>query len=134
MYLHIDIVGITGETTVGTAINPLQVDAQMEDALIQASGYAPMENLVEEDGYVKTPNLSTCLIPTVLDIPKKMKNIILEVPDRRGPWGVRGMGEIPFLALAPVIAAGIHAAAGVWIDQFPLTPEVVLQALEEAKA
>jgi len=136
--VEVEVDTVTGQVTisnlicatdVGKAINPLQVDGQVEGALVQAMGYVLMENFVEENGYVKTPNLSTYLIPTVLDIPAKNRNIIMEIPDPRGPWGASGVGEMPFLALAPAITAAVHDATGVWIDRFPLTPEVVLDAL-----
>lgn len=126
---HVRLTNLICATDVGKAINPIQVDGQIEGALVQAAGYALLENFIEENGYVKTPNLSTYLIPTVLDIPEKMENIILEYPDPRGPWGARGVGEMPYLALAPAIIGAIHSATGVWIDQFPLTPERVLTAL-----
>jgi CO/xanthine dehydrogenase Mo-binding subunit len=131
---QVTISNLVCATDVGRAINPLQVDAQVEGALVQAAGYALLENFVEQDGYVKTPDFSTYLIPTVLDIPEKNKNIILEIPDPRGPWGASGVGEMPFLAMAPAVAAAVYDATGVWIDKFPLTPEVVLDALEESEA
>ena len=126
---HVKLTRLICATDVGKAINPLQVDAQIEGALVQAAGYALMENFIEEDGYVKTSNLSTYLIPTVLDIPDKIESIIIEHPDPRGPWGARGVGEMPYLALTPAIVAAVHSATGVWVDQFPLTPERVLTAL-----
>lgn len=130
---QVKLINIICATDVGKAINPLQVDGQIEGALVQALGYALTENFIEEGGYVKTPNLSTYLIPTVLDIPEKMQRIILEYPDPRGPWGARGVGEMPYLALAPAIVAAVHAALGVWIDEFPLTPERVLSAMGKLK-
>ena len=65
----------------------------------------------------------------MLDIPKKVESIILEHPDEVGPWGVRGMAEMPYLPLAPAVIAAVHDATGVWIDEFPLTPERVLRGL-----
>ncbi len=114
---------------VGKAIHPQNIVGQLEGGLTQGVGYAVMENFVEKDGFVLTPTLSTYLIPTVLDIPEKIDTHILEVPDPRGPWGARGVGEVAIMATAPAIVAGVHAATGVWIDQFPLTPERVLSAL-----
>ena len=49
--------------------------------------------------------------------------------DPRGPWGVRGMGEMPFVPLAPALVAAVHDATGVWFDELPLTPERVLGGL-----
>jgi len=78
---------------------------------------------------VLTDQFSTYLIPTIRDIPEKIESVILEIPDPSGPWGARGVGELPYLIVAPVIGAAIHDATGVWIDQFPFTPERVLRAL-----
>jgi CO/xanthine dehydrogenase Mo-binding subunit len=114
---------------IGKAINPQQVEGQLEGGLVQAAGYAVLENFVEKDGHVLTPSFSTYLIPTVMDIPEQMETIILEYPDPRGPWGARGVGEMPFLPFAPAVTAAVHAASGVWFDEFPLTPERVLRGL-----
>jgi len=128
----------TGEVTiekiicaidVGKAINPQQVEGQVQGGLIQSFGYAILENFIEKDGKVLTPNLSTYLIPTVLDIPEKMEMIIMETPDPRGPWGARGIGETMNMCLAPAVAAAVYDATGVWFDEFPLTPERVLRGL-----
>ncbi len=114
---------------VGKAINPQQVEGQIEGAVVQAAGYAILENFVQEKGYVKTPFLSNYLIPTVLDVPDRVKSLILEFPDQVGPWGVRGMAEMPYIPFAAAVIAAMHDATGIWFDQFPLIPERVLRAL-----
>ncbi len=114
---------------VGKAINPQQLIGQIEGAIVQAAGYTILENFIEQDGKVLTPTLSTYLIPTVLDIPDKVHSLVLEYPDENGPWGARGMGEMPFLPFAPAVIDAVHAATGVWFDDFPLTPERVLRGL-----
>ena len=114
---------------VGQAINPQLVEGQIEGAIAQAQGYALMENFQMKDGYVLTDQLSTYLIPTVLDVPDEVKPVIVEVPDSRGPWGARGVGEPPFLPLAPAILAAIHDATGIWMDEIPVTPERMWKAL-----
>jgi CO/xanthine dehydrogenase Mo-binding subunit len=88
-----------------------------------------MEYLVSREGRILNPYLSTYLIPTSLDVPPKVKSVVLEHPDPIGPWGVRGMAEMPFLPLAPAIAAAIFDATGVWMDSQPFTGEKVLKAL-----
>ncbi len=117
---------------VGRAINPQLVAGQIEGAVVQAAGYAVLENFVMRDGKVLTPHLSTYLIPTVLDVPERVRPVILEYADPNGPWGARGMAEMPYLPLAAAVASAIHSATGVWIDRFPYTPERVLQALIDA--
>ena len=111
---------------VGRAINPEQVEGQIEGSVVQAAGYGILENFIQAGGQVLTDTFSTYLIPTVLDIPDRVESIILEVADPIGPFGARGMGEMPFLPLVPAVTAGIHSATGKWLDRFPYTPERVL--------
>ena len=114
---------------VGQAINPQQVQGQIEGAVVQAAGYTVTENFIQKDGYVLTDKLSNYLIPTVLDVPDQVQSLILEYADPIGPYGARGVGEMPFLSLAPAIIAAVHDATGVWFHEFPLTPERVLRGL-----
>ncbi len=114
---------------VGKAINPQQVEGQIEGAIVQAAGYALLENFIQEQGITKTRTLSTYLIPTVLDIPKRVKPVVLEYADPIGPWGARGMGEMPYMPLAPAVITAVKNATGKWFDEFPLTPEKVLRGL-----
>ncbi len=114
---------------VGKAINPMQVVGQVEGAVVQAAGYALMENFIQKDGIVQTDMLSNYLIPTVLDIPDEVESIILEMAEPNGPYGARGMGEMPFIPLAPAIVDALHDATGVWFHDFPLTAERVLRGL-----
>jgi CO/xanthine dehydrogenase Mo-binding subunit len=126
---QVKITDVTVADDVGKAINPLQVRGQIEGAVIQAAGYAVLENFVQREGYVQTQHLSTYLIPTIVDIPERVRSLILEYPDPNGPWGARGMAEMPFLPLAPAVVAALHSATGVWFHEFPLTPERVLRGL-----
>jgi CO/xanthine dehydrogenase Mo-binding subunit len=123
---------VVSANDVGKAINPQVVQGQIEGAVVQAQGWAVTEELKVEKGHVLNPYLSTYLIPTVLDVPDQVDSVILEVPDPRGPWGARGMGEMPFLPLAPAIAGAVFDATGVWFDQLPLTPERVARGIAEA--
>jgi CO/xanthine dehydrogenase Mo-binding subunit len=125
----VHILDVISTNDVGQAINPQQLQGQIEGAVVQAAGYAVLENFVQKDGFVQTQHLSTYLIPTVLDVPQRVKPVVLEYPDPIGPWGARGVGEMPFLPLAPAIVAAVHDATGVWFHEFPLTPERVLHGL-----
>jgi CO/xanthine dehydrogenase Mo-binding subunit len=130
---HVRITRVVVADDVGKAINPDLVTGQIEGAVVQAQGYAITEDFKTKEGRVLTDQFSTYLIPTILDIPGKIESVIVEVPDPNGPWGARGLGEIPFLPLVPAIAAAIHDATGVWINEFPFTPERVLRALNKIK-
>jgi CO/xanthine dehydrogenase Mo-binding subunit len=125
----VHILDVVCANDVGRALNPQQVEGQIEGAVVQAAGFTILENFVQKGGYVQTQHLSTYLIPTVLDVPEHVHSLILEYPDPIGPWGARGMGEMPFLPMAPAVVAALHDATGVWFDEFPLTPERVLRGL-----
>ncbi|MGB4869620.1 MAG: molybdopterin cofactor-binding domain-containing protein, partial [Candidatus Promineifilaceae bacterium] len=116
---------------VGKAINPMLVQGQIEGAVVQAHGYALMENLQLKDGRILNPYLSQYLIPGIKDIPARVESIIMEVPDPIGPFGARGMAEMPFLPLAPAIVAALHDATGIWFDEIPLVPYKVVQKLRQ---
>jgi CO/xanthine dehydrogenase Mo-binding subunit len=128
---QIKLLNVVCTNDVGHAINPQQVTGQIEGAVVQAAGYAILENFIQNDGNVQTRGLSTYLIPTILDIPEKIDSVVLEYPDPIGPWGARGMAEMPLLPLTPAVVAAVHSATGVWIDEFPLTPERVLASLHK---
>lgn len=128
---HIHLCQVVAANDVGKAINPEQVIGQIEGAVVQAQGYAIMEHLISQEGVIQNPHLSTYLIPTALDIPLEIKSVVLEYADPIGPWGARGMAEMPFLPLAPAIAAAVHDATGVWLDELPFTPDRVVAALRK---
>ena len=126
---HLRIVDVVSANDVGKAVNPQQVQGQIEGAVVQAAGYAVLEDFKQPGGYVQTPHLSTYLIPTVLDVPDRVQSVILEYPDPIGPFGARGMAEMPYIPVAPAVTAALHDATGVWFDEFPLTPERILRGL-----
>jgi CO/xanthine dehydrogenase Mo-binding subunit len=128
---HVNVLRVVSAHDVGKAINPDLIVGQVEGAVVQALGYAVMENLVSKDGRILNPYLSTYLIPTIWDIPQEVKPVILEYNDARGPWGARGMAEMPFITLAPAIIAALHDATGVWFEHIPLTPESVVEKLRD---
>ncbi|HEY2981775.1 MAG TPA: xanthine dehydrogenase family protein molybdopterin-binding subunit [Anaerolineales bacterium] len=126
---HVHVLRVVSADDVGRAINPDLVIGQIEGAVVQAHGYAITEDFRTKDGRILTDMFSTYLLPTILDIPEKVESVLLENPDPNGPWGARGVGEPPLLPYTPAIAAAIHDATGVWINEFPFTPERVLRAL-----
>ena len=126
---HVHILEVISVDDVGHAINPQLVQGQIEGGVVQAAGYAILENFIQRNGNVETKHLSTYLIPTVLDVPDSVRSVILEYPDPIGPWGARGMAEMPFLPLAPAVIAAVHDATGAWFFEFPLTPERILRGL-----
>ncbi|HEX6817363.1 MAG TPA: xanthine dehydrogenase family protein molybdopterin-binding subunit [Ktedonobacterales bacterium] len=117
---------------IGRAINAQQVEGQIEGCLAQALGYALLESFQVRDGHILTPYFSTYLLPTVLDMPDEIIPVVLEFADPEGPYGARGVAEMPLVPFAPAVAAAIHDATGAWLTQQPMTPERVLTALRSA--
>ena len=115
---------------VGQAINPRMVEGQIEGGVIQGLGWATTENFIEKDGRPLTTTLSTYLIPTIADIPDEVQAIIIENAEPRGPWGARGMGEMPFIPVAAAIHHALRNATGIWYNRFPFTVERVLRGLK----
>ncbi len=115
---------------VGKAINMQQVEGQIEGCVAQGIGYALLEHLQARKGHITTPYLSTYLLPTVLDMPAQIVPVVLELADPNGPYGARGVAEMPLVPITPAIACAIHDAVGVWVTQQPMTPERVLAALQ----
>ena len=118
---------------VGRAINRQQVEGQIEGCLAQALGYALTENLKVRDGQILTPYFSTYLLPTALDMPTEIVPVILELADPNGPYGARGVAEMPLVPFAPAVAAAIYDATGAWVTDLPMTPERILAAITAAR-
>jgi CO/xanthine dehydrogenase Mo-binding subunit len=129
---HIVVHRVVSAHDVGRAINPVQVRGQIEGGVVQAHGYALSEHLQVAGGRVLNPRLSTYLIPGILDVPEQVESVVLELGDPLGPWGARGMAEMPLIPYAPAVVAALHDATGVWFDAFPLTPDRVVAGLRAA--
>jgi CO/xanthine dehydrogenase Mo-binding subunit len=126
---QVRVVRVVCADDVGKAVNPQQVVGQIEGAVAQALGWSTCEDFQTSDGRVLTPNLSTYLIPNIGDVPERIDSILVEHPDPRMPWGIRGMGEMPLIPLAPALVAAVHDATKVWFQELPLTGERVLGKL-----
>ncbi|PYP58245.1 MAG: hypothetical protein DMD40_06010 [Gemmatimonadetes bacterium] len=132
----VDVDMTTGEVRVsdlitavdcGKALHPVMAEGQIEGGCLQAVGWATIEEIKMQDGGYQNDRLATYLIPTALDAPR-IRTILVENPYSRGPFGAKGIGELPMDGPAPAIIAAIHDATGVWLDEIPATPEKVLAA------
>ncbi len=127
---EVTVLRIAAAHDVGHAINPLNVEQQIEGAILQGMGYAITEEVILESGYTKTKNFSDYIIPTSLDAPE-IKTYIVESEEQRGPFGAKGVGEGAIIPTAPAIVNAVYNAVGVRIKDLPITPEKLLKALEE---
>jgi CO/xanthine dehydrogenase Mo-binding subunit len=113
---------------VGRAINPVLVEGQVEGSVYMGLGEALMEEQVFRKGLHKWPSMLEYKSPTFLDVPE-IETFIVETVDREGPYGAKEAGQGPLLPIPPAVCAAVHDALGVWIDEIPVTPEKVIEAV-----
>jgi len=106
----------------GKAISPVLASGQVEGGSLQAFGYAYLEDISMKNGAYTPAHLNQYLIPTSLDAPDFQVDL-QEVPFSGGPYGAKGLGELPMDSGAPAIAAAVEHAAGVFPDRIPITGE-----------
>jgi CO/xanthine dehydrogenase Mo-binding subunit len=131
---EVAVLNVISVNDVGRAINKQQVEAQIEGCVAQAIGYALTEDFRIKDGRILTPHFSNYLLPTALDVPAQIYSVIMETPDPQGPFGARGMSEMPLVPFGAAVASAIHAATGAWCSDMPFTPERVLAAINALRA
>jgi CO/xanthine dehydrogenase Mo-binding subunit len=115
---------------VGTIINPIGHQGQIEGGLIQGLGFALIEEMKTEEGRISTLSLGDFKLPTIQDIPP-LTTVILEDPVGPGPFNAKAIGEGSISAVAPAVANAVADACGVRILDLPITAEKVFFALKE---
>jgi CO/xanthine dehydrogenase Mo-binding subunit len=131
----------TGEVTlhnfvvvqdVGKAINPAQIEGQMQGGAVQSLGMALTEALLYDDkARLTNPSLLDYRKLTSADLPS-IETIIVEKPAPHGPFGARGVGEPPIVPAPAAIANAIEDATGVRLTHLPLSPERIALAIASA--
>jgi len=124
--IHVNKVWIAHD--VGRAINPLLVEGQVEGSVYMGLGEALMEEQTFRKGLHKWPSMLEYKSPTFLDVPE-IETFIVETIDPEGPYGAKEAGQGPLLPVPPALCSAVFDALGVWIDEIPVTPEKVLEAL-----
>jgi xanthine dehydrogenase molybdopterin-binding subunit B len=116
---------------IGKAIHPALARGQIEGGTGQGLGFALIEQVVMRDGGMANAQLTNYTIPTTLDTPG-MDVAILENPYNDGPFGAKGLGELPIDGPAPAVVNAIRSL-GVDVREVPATPEVVMLASRGAR-
>ncbi|MCJ7819034.1 MAG: molybdopterin-dependent oxidoreductase, partial [Syntrophales bacterium] len=128
---EVEVTDYVAAFDVGKAINPKALEGQIEGGVAMGLGYALMEEVAMVDGVPQNINLQDYLIPTTLDVPH-IKPIILEVENKLGPYGAKGIGEMPNIPATPAILNAIANACGGRVRSLPADPEHVFMAIREA--
>jgi CO/xanthine dehydrogenase Mo-binding subunit len=116
---------------VGKALNPALVEGQMHGGTAQGIGWALLEELAyDEDGQLRGGTFAEYTLPSTGQVPA-IESLIVEVPAPDGPFGAKGIGEPPVIAVPGAIANAIAAATGARLTELPMTPQRVWDALRE---
>ncbi len=130
----VDILRFTCFTDAGRAIHPGMVEGQMQGATAQGIGWALNEEFFyTENGTVANSSFLDYRMPTSLDLPM-IDTVIIEVPNPRHPFGIRGVGEVPAVPPLAALANAIYRATGVRMTRLPMSPGNILEALDEKNA
>ncbi|GAA3652545.1 hypothetical protein GCM10022237_10530 [Nocardioides ginsengisoli] len=114
----------------GTVLNPLSARGQVEGGVVMGMGAVLSESLVFEGGRVVNPSYVDYDVPRAAESPD-ITTCFLGDGDPVGPFGAKGLGEIPLLAIGPAVTNAISHAIGVRLDAAPHTPDQVLAAIRE---
>jgi CO/xanthine dehydrogenase Mo-binding subunit len=106
------------------------VAGQLEGGSLQALGFAVLEQMNFRDGHLTNNRMTNCIIPTTLDSPE-MDMRLVEAPFAGGPFGAKGIGELPMDGGAPAVLAAIEHATGLSLDALPASPEALMRAAAE---
>lgn len=120
---EVKVVRVTSAHDMGKAINPQQVEGQIQGGTLQGVGYATMEEIKHDaEGRLLNNAFATYILPTIEDAPD-LRPIIVEHPYSEGPYGAKGFGEVPLMGIAPAIANAVYNATGKRIRVMPIKPE-----------
>jgi len=123
---------VTTAQDMGKAINPILAKGQIVGGTAQALGYALIEHADFSGGWMRNSQLTNYVIPTCADVPP-MDVVLVEEPYSRGPYGAKGLGEMPMDVPAPAVVSAIHAATGFWFNSLPVLPEKICREFLKAE-
>jgi CO/xanthine dehydrogenase Mo-binding subunit len=119
---------------VGRSVNPEGVIGQIQGGFAQGMGYAIFEDMKQKDGKIISDNFNTYIIPTVHELPEELVIDVVEDPFPEGPYGAKGIGEPSLMPVPAAVANAISMAIGRRVRRIPVTPEYVLQLLENGSS
>ena len=130
----VDVLRYTAFMDVGTAVHPAYVEGQIQGGTVQGIGWALNEEYVyDENGAMLNSSFLDYRMPTALDVPM-IDTVMIEVPNPKHPFGLRGVGEAPIIPPLSALAIAVSNAIGVRMHDLPLTPDAILKALESKNA
>ncbi|MBV9828944.1 MAG: xanthine dehydrogenase family protein molybdopterin-binding subunit [Alphaproteobacteria bacterium] len=130
---HVKVLRYTAAQDCGRAIHPSYVEGQIQGGVTQGIGWALSEEYIyDKKGRMDNPGFLDYRCPVASDMPM-LDAVIVEVPNPRHPFGVRGVGEVPIVPPMAAVANAIAAATGRRLRDLPMSPPKVLAALDEGE-
>jgi xanthine dehydrogenase molybdenum-binding subunit len=117
---------------VGRAINPLALQGQIEGSISMGLGMALQENFIMENGYVKTDTFKKCGLPTIDQTPEVI-SFFVEEETKEGPYGAKGVGELPSIPTTPAVINAIYNATGIRCYSLPADKKWLRAQLAQQK-
>ena len=114
----------------GQVINPMGVESQSHGGVVMGEAYTLFEDVIIENGEFLNPRFSTYILPTAMDAPTEINTDIAPTLERSGPYGAKGIGESVTVSVSAAILSAIEDAIGIRFHRFPVTPEMVVDALD----
>jgi CO/xanthine dehydrogenase Mo-binding subunit len=128
----VKVLRYTAVQDAGKAIHPGYVEGQMQGGAVQGIGWALNEEyLFDKNGVMENAGFLDYRMPVASDLPM-IDTVIVEVPNPTHPYGVRGVGETPIVPPLAAVANAVHAATGVRMQELPISPPRLLEALDRA--
>ncbi len=127
---QIDLLELTTAHDVGTIVNPISHQGQINGGVVQGLGYALMEELPLEEGRVTALSFGDYKLPTTKDIPS-LKTVLVASKSGVGPYQIKGIGEPPITPVAAAIANAVEDAVGIRIRDLPITSEKIYRAIRQ---
>jgi xanthine dehydrogenase molybdenum-binding subunit len=127
---EVKVIRAVAATDVGTAINPLGLQGQVEGGMIMGIGHALTEEFILDEGRVVSDYLARYRMPGVKHVPDDVEVIIVEDPTTEGPYGAKGVGEISTMPVPPAIVNAVYNATGVRFKRVPIDQDWLLRQLQ----
>lgn len=126
---EVEVLKVVSGTDIGRAINPLALQGQIEGGIVMAMGNCLTESYIVEDGVPWTHLLSRYKMPSIKHTPDIISHLV-EHRAADGPYGAKGVGEIPSINTTPAIANAIYNATGVRVFSIPVDQDALLLAIK----
>jgi xanthine dehydrogenase molybdenum-binding subunit len=130
---QVEVLRIVAAADGGRALNPQAFLGQVEGGIVMGIGTALTEEFKLEDGIPLTKRWKDYKTPLIGDMPD-MQIHLAEQPTAEGPYGAKGIGELPSIPTAPAICNAIYTATGVRVSELPVKPEEIQKGMDQESA